>query len=216
MTLRSENVKLVLKVLEKVLLGGGLLFFALAAGVTLGGHMKQKSDARRFERIYAAAVEQPHIDTATWARSEAARTGIVGKVEIPSVGLSAIIVEGSGSRALLEGVGHLRGSAFPGEDGNVVLAGHRDTYFRSLKDVHPSDLVRITTASGVYLYAVDSTEVIDPGDTEVLRDTSDAVLTLVTCYPFHYVGHAPKRYVIQAEQVDAAPFSAPRLVRLGE
>jgi sortase A len=99
-------------------------------------------------------------------------------------------------------VGHLPKTAFPGEPGNVVLAGHRDSFFSDLGEVRSGDRVRITTPDGVFEYRVDSRRVVSPEQTEVLTATGLPTLTLITCYPFDYLGLAPKRYVIRARQVD--------------
>jgi sortase A len=105
--------------------------------------------------------------------------------------------------ALRRGVGHVERTAHPGERGNVGLAGHRDTYFRKLRDVAAGDLVRITTPDGSYDYQVDSILVVDPDRGDLLRDRERAELTLVTCYPFAWVGPAPRRLVVRARQTRA-------------
>src|SRR5262249_36173363 len=94
---------------------------------------------------------------------------------------------------------------YPGEPGNVVLAGHRDTYFRDLKDVVTGDLIRITTPDGDYDYQVDSILVVEPDRGDLLGDTGQPSLTLVTCYPFYWVGPAPQRFIIRARLAGRAP-----------
>jgi LPXTG-site transpeptidase (sortase) family protein len=100
------------------------------------------------------------------------------------------------------GVGHLDGSALPGQAGNVVLAAHRDTFFRGLRDIHNGDTVNVTTQSGPRTYKVDSTEVVDPAQTSVLDPTAKPTLTLITCYPFYFIGHAPKRFIVRARDTN--------------
>lgn len=126
---------------------------------------------------------------------------ILGRIEISSIGLSVMILEGTDGRTLRRGVGHISGTALPGEPGNVAFAGHRDTFFRPLRNIHMDDEITLTTLKGVYRYRVDSTELVKPEDTVVLKDSADAVLTLVTCYPFYYVGPAPRRFIVRALRI---------------
>jgi sortase A len=100
-------------------------------------------------------------------------------------------------------VGHLSGTPLPGEDGNVVLAGHRDTFFRALKDIREDDVVRITTPRGRFEYVVEATAVVEPTRTDVLGATAQPSVTLVTCYPFYLVGDAPDRFVVRARLIGA-------------
>ncbi|MGD0791897.1 MAG: class D sortase [Terriglobales bacterium] len=98
------------------------------------------------------------------------------------------------------------GTPLPGQPGNVALAGHRDTFFRALRNIGKGDEITLETLSGLYRYRVDSTKVVDPGETRVLDNSNDAILTLVTCYPFSFVGPAPKRFVVRAHKLaKAAP-----------
>ena len=116
--------------------------------------------------------------------------------------MSALVAEGVDGPTLAVGVGHFPRTAFPGERGNVALAGHRDTVFRRLEDVLRGDVVRLTTPDGVFAYRVEWVEVVDPTRTEVVESVDEPVLTLVTCYPFTFVGRAPLRYVVRARQTD--------------
>jgi LPXTG-site transpeptidase (sortase) family protein len=123
---------------------------------------------------------------------------VVGRIEIPRVGLATMILVGVSQRTLALAVGHIPGTALPGKTGNVGLAGHRDTFFRSLAGIHLDDAIVLTTLEGSYKYHVKSCEVVGPHDTGVLADSNTPILTLVTCYPFHYVGPAPKRFIVHA------------------
>ncbi|MFY9853302.1 MAG: class D sortase [Terracidiphilus sp.] len=123
---------------------------------------------------------------------------VLGRIEIPRLGLKVAILEGTTSETLRLGVGHIAGTALPGEAGNIGIAGHRDTYFRALKDIRVNDEIQIQTATGLSRFAVDSVEIVDPGDTRVLARSAESAVTLVTCYPFHFIGAAPKRFVIHA------------------
>jgi sortase A len=126
---------------------------------------------------------------------------VLGRIEIPRIGVSAIVREGDDDTTLAVAVGHIPGTARPGERGNMALAGHRDSFFRALRQIQLHDTIRIRTAGRRYEYLVDSTEVVAPEETRVLDPTGDAVLTLVTCYPFEYVGHAPNRFIVRASRL---------------
>ena len=133
---------------------------------------------------------------------EAAKEGeVLGRIEIPRLGLSVAILEGITSRTLRLGVGHIGGTAFPAEPGNIGIAGHRDTYFRALKDIRTNDEIQIQTAGGLSSYQVDSTQIVDPDDIAVLAPSSKFTITLVTCYPFYFIGAAPKRFIVHAHKV---------------
>ena len=126
---------------------------------------------------------------------------LVGRIEIPRVGVSAIVLEGVENRTLRRGVGHIPETALPAAGGNVGLAGHRDSFFRGLKDVRKNDIITLKTLDGTFQYRVEWTRVVDPEDTEVLADADEPALTLVTCYPFYYVGSAPQRFIVRAERL---------------
>jgi LPXTG-site transpeptidase (sortase) family protein len=123
---------------------------------------------------------------------------VVGRIEIPCLNLKAMILEGVSQRTLALAVGHIPGTALPGKTGNVGLAGHRDTFFRSLAGIHLGDPIVLTTLDGSYVYRVKACEVVSPRDTNVLEDSEKPELTLVTCYPFHYLGPAPQRFIVHA------------------
>ena len=129
---------------------------------------------------------------------------VVGRLDIPRVHLSAIVMEGDDDATLKKAIGHLPDTAMPWENGNSALAGHRDTFFRPLKDVRAGDEIRLASPRGTFVYRVRETRVVDPDDVAVLAPTAQPELTLVTCYPFYYVGHAPRRYIVRAERVDSA------------
>ena len=114
------------------------------------------------------------------------------------IGVSAVIRAGSDARTLRLAVGYIAGTAFPGDRGNVGLAGHRDTFFRKLRDINPDDEIRIVTKEGVFQYYVQRTSIVMPRDVWVLNQTDYPALTLVTCYPFTYIGSAPQRFIVRA------------------
>jgi sortase A len=127
---------------------------------------------------------------------------LVGRIEIPRLKLSAVIFEGTDDTTLDRGVGHLEGTATTGERGNLVLAGHRDTFFRPLKKIREGDEIDVTGPEGVSRYKVEFTQIVGPEATEVLRSTGGATLTLITCYPFRYIGNAPDRFIVRGQKVD--------------
>lgn len=126
---------------------------------------------------------------------------LLGLIEIPRLDTSAIVEEGVSTLTLWKAVGHLPGTALPGQPGNAVLAGHRDTYFSGLGDLKAGDLLNYKSPAATYSYRVESTRIVEPDDDSVLRNSKDATLTLITCYPFHYIGSAPQRYVVTAREV---------------
>lgn len=127
---------------------------------------------------------------------------LIGRIEIPRVGVSAIVLHGVGKKTLRRGVGHIPGTALPEHDGNVALAGHRDSFFRGLKDIRENDTIELTTPDGTFDYRVEWTKIVRPRDTHVLEEEGTPSLTLVTCYPFYYVGSAPKRFIVRAHRID--------------
>jgi len=124
--------------------------------------------------------------------------GVVGRIEIPRIGLKAMILEGVSQRTLALAVGHIPGTPLPGKTGNAGIAGHRDTFFRGLQGIHEDDAIVVTTRDGRYRYRVSSRVVVGPHETQVLEDSPLPSLTLVTCYPFHYLGPAPERFIVHA------------------
>ncbi len=161
------------------------------------------SDMERRATASTYGLESPPVLASTGPSTLApdADPLVLGRIEIPRIGVSAIVREGDDDTTLAVAVGHIPGTARPGERGNMALAGHRDSFFRALRQIQLHDTIRIRTAGRRYEYLVDSTEVVAPEETRVLDPTGDAVLTLVTCYPFEYVGHAPNRFIVRASRL---------------
>ncbi len=128
---------------------------------------------------------------------------LIGRLELPRLRIAAIVREGSDATTLKRAIGHVPGTAMPGTAGNVGLAAHRDTFFRRLKDVREGDEILLVTPDGRFRYRVRDMEVVAPRDTWVLDATPRPALTLVTCYPFHFIGSAPQRYIVRADQIIA-------------
>jgi sortase A len=131
----------------------------------------------------------------------AATGGLIGRMDIPRLGISAIVMEGTSGPTLRRALGHISGTALPGQPGNVGISGHRDTFFRPLRKIEPNDIVTLTTMAGEYRYRVLSIKVVGPDDVAVLDPGDDETLTLVTCYPFYFVGPAPDRFIVRAQRV---------------
>lgn len=129
---------------------------------------------------------------------------LLGVLQVPRLGLTVPVVEGADADSLLHGAGHVIHTAFPGHYGNAGIAAHRDTCFRPLRFIRPGDHVMITSPDGVYDYVVAGTEIVLPSDGEVLHRSRNRDLTLVTCYPFYYLGHAPKRFIVHATEPDSS------------
>lgn len=132
------------------------------------------------------------------ASSNNERKGVVGRISIPRLHIAAMVEEGIDSTTLDRAVGHIPGTALPGEKGNVGIAGHRDTFFRALKDLQPHDQIDFTTRAGRYHYTVESLSVVEPDNVSVLKSTGARALTIVTCFPFQYIGNAPRRFIVHA------------------
>jgi sortase A len=124
----------------------------------------------------------------------------LGRLDIPRLGVSVAVLRGTNWQMLRLGAGHIEGTPLPGEGGNSGIAGHRDTFFRELKDVRKNDEIQFQTATGLYHYKVDWMAVVAPDDTSVLAPSTGPVLTLVTCFPFEFLGSAPKRFVVRAHK----------------
>jgi LPXTG-site transpeptidase (sortase) family protein len=132
------------------------------------------------------------------------RDPFVARIEIPRLDLTAAVLEGVDAATLRTAVGHVPGTAMPGDSGRIALAAHRDTFFRGLRDIQPSDTVRLINRTGTYEFRVVGTEVVPPNKVEVIAPTRESRLTLITCYPFSYVGRAPLRFIVHADPVGVA------------
>jgi sortase A len=153
----------------------------------------QKAESREFSRLLTDRV---------LAKSPAiAPSGLIGRIEVPRLSLSVIVMEGTGTAVLRRSAGHIEGTALPGEPGNIGISGHRDTFFRPLRNIRKDDIVTLNTLTGEYRYRVVSTSIVSPDDIAVLEPTSSEILTVVTCYPFYFVGPAPDRFVVRAERI---------------
>jgi sortase A len=180
------------------------LLFLIAAGC-LGYYVYVYAEARLYQSFEDKEIDtilasgaSPIASDRSAPRPAPANGSTIGRIEIPRLGVSAVIRAGSDARTLRLAVGYIPGTALPGENGNVGLAGHRDTFFRKLRDINPDDEIRVTTKEGVFRYFVQRTNIVQPSDVWVLNATGYPALTLVTCYPFSYIGSAPQRFIVRA------------------
>ena len=193
------------KTLGRVLVLTGALAFTYWGYLVLHQTFFQETANRVLQERIADISDSPPHDTPEPRPAGAIpfRDGdIIGRLEIPRLNISVIVLEGSDSSILDIAAGHIRGTALPGTIGNVGIAAHRDTFFRPLQNIRANDRLSLKTTAGVFEYGVEGTEVVDPKDTAVLRETADAELTLITCFPFNYIGAAPKRFIVHARQLN--------------
>ena len=185
--------------LQRVLILVGVLCLGYYLYVYGEARLYQSFEDQQLDAILSTAPPGPASPSTTVPRRPPPAAGsTIGRIEIPRLHVSAVIRAGSDARTLRLAVGYIPGTALPGEGGNLGLAGHRDTFFRKLRDINPDDEIRVTTTDGVFHYYVQRTNIVQPKDVWVLNATSYPALTLVTCYPFTYVGSAPQRFIVRA------------------
>ena len=171
----------------------------------LGMYAFETVEARKFQAEQTAAFERAARNQVAPARVAAG--GLIGMLDVPRLKLSTPVIEGDDEKTLQRAVGHLPDTPLPWEAGNSAIAGHRDGLFRPLKDLEVGDEIRFRTTRHEIRYKVTRTSIVQPDDVSVLEPRQDSALTLITCYPFYYVGSAPKRFVVFAERESSA--SAP-------
>jgi len=194
--------------LERLLMVVGVLCLGYVLYVYSEARLYQALEDRELDAILSSRSNAPvgvPSPKGTTMLPRPAPGSLVGRIEIPRLGVSAIIRAGSDASTLKLAVGYIPGTALPGENGNVGLAGHRDTFFRKLRNIGPEDEIRVTTRNGVFNYVVQRTNIVNPKDVWVLNPTTQPVLTLVTCYPFYYVGSAPQRFIVRATLASSKP-----------
>ncbi len=147
----------------------------------------------------------PAASAATAPDAPKQASSVMGRLEIPGIGLAVPVMADFDPASLRRGVGHIQGTALPGGLGTLGLAGHRDTFFRPLAHIAKGMDIRVTDASGTYHYRVDGTEIVTPDQVQVLDIRNEPKLTLITCYPFDFIGQAPKRFIVHANLVSLEP-----------
>jgi sortase A len=222
----------ILASLEKILLICGLLLAALYLAFQLYSALSSRAELQRFwssQRTASATDGLTKADTTAgmplfqlWSKERitAYKASLSQEVpaplavlRIPAVNLEVPVLQGTDELALNRGVGHIDGTPKPGEDGNIGIAGHRDGFFRALKDIHNGDAIELRTATRTDRYIVEELLIVAPEDVSVLGPRAKPSLTLVTCYPFYFVGSAPSRFIVHAYIADSAshePTAEPR------
>ena len=188
---------------EALCWAGGVLLSGFFVAQMVQGEVKRVGDLEQAQLAWN--YELP--DTTLWSPGRieawedsraAAPADVVAILEMPEVGLKVPVYHGASDLNMDRGAGLIQGTAQPGSVGNTGIAGHRDGYFRVLKDAEIGDLLTLQTPAGQQRYEVEEILVVDPIDVEVLDPTDEQQITLVTCYPFYFVGHAPQRYIVKA------------------
>ncbi len=183
---RKAALRSVLKWIRRSLLASATLLLGYCGFVVADTWMFQQRATRTLEHP-STTVPPPD--------------GLIGRIEIQRLGMSVVVAEGTDESTLRRAVGHIVGTALPGQIGNVGIAAHRDTFFRPLRNIHHDDIIMLTTLGGEYRYRVVSTKIVAPDDVAVLNSDGTQILTLVTCYPFYFVGSAPNRFIVRAARV---------------
>jgi sortase A len=202
-----------LKWAQRALFAGGILLLGFCGFVLVDAWIFQRRASQdldhqlRAQRVQTQNRTQPPLSGPAKTVAGATEDGLVGRIEIPRLRMSVVVVEGITKMALRRAAGHIPGTPLPGEAGNVGVAGHRDTFFRPLKDLRIKDEIQFSTPKGDFKYEVKSLKVVEPDNVTVLAPSGENMLTMVTCYPFYYIGPAPKRWIVTARQV--SPQAAP-------
>ena len=200
-------MKSVLWAFRVVLFTAAIFMLAYCGFVVVGTWIFQSEQRRQFEQSLRTHKEangespQPSRSTSPKDLPPAFTKGVIGRIEVPRLGVSVFVVEGTSSTTLRRAAGHIPGTALPGEPGNVGISAHRDTFFRPLRNIRQNDIITLTTLLGEFRYRVVSTAIVNPSDVGVLNQREDEILTLVTCYPFYFVGSAPNRFIVRAVKV---------------
>ena len=207
-----------LLVVEIVCLALGLAGLARLALFRQKVATETRHELEHFAAVRALASPAGTPDQSLWSpvRVNAWRQAIGAPVpaplavlRIPKIRLEVPVLDGTDDHTLDRAAGHIEDTAQPGMDGNSGIAGHRDGFFRGLKDITPGDMIELDTLQGTDVYRVERTWVVKPEDVSVLDPTPKPALTLVTCYPFYFVGSAPERFIVRAVRVGGRPLPSP-------
>jgi len=163
--------------------------------VLADGWMYQKREARHLEQLISASPAPLK------APAPPVTGDLVGRIEIPRLGLSVVVAEGVDARTLRRAAGHIPGTGLPGQPGNIGISAHRDTFFRPLRNIREDDIITLTTVAGNYRYRVAAIWIVRPSYVSVLDPSPDEVLTLVACYPFYFIVLAPERFIVRTVRV---------------
>lgn len=204
-----------MKLLEIMLWIVGATLVALFVGAQAWGEIERQRDVATFvqaqqlasakDTIRAQQVTAPSPAIAPASEQttfELPADTVLAILRIPGIALEVPVNYGTDEMVLLRGAGLVEGTGLPGSDGNVAIAAHRDTHFRALKDLALGDQIELVMLDRTQTYVVTDLSVVEPTDVHVLDDTGEPVLTLVTCYPFYFVGNAPQRFIVRAVAAD--------------
>ncbi len=190
-----------LKLTQRALTVFGVLALGYCAAVFLEAKLYQIRESKAFaSQLRRKQADKPAQVNSIAPVAALEKHGVLARLEIPRLGLTVMVVEGVDDVDLKRAAGHIPGTALPWDGGNVGIAGHRDTFFRPLHAIQRDDIITVSALRGTYRYLVVSTSVVSPQDVQVLYPTERDSLTLVTCFPFEYVGSAPKRFIVRAER----------------
>jgi sortase A len=194
------------RVAQYILVLVGVYALGYCGFVLLRGSVFQVVKGRELSRaVKAKAVRDakaPEVQPMVRPKPQRRANGdVIGSLAIPRLGLSTVVVEGVDDRDLKLAAGHIPQTPLPGQRGNVGIAGHRDTFFRPLRRIRKGDAIVVTTLNGKFGYRVVSTDIVSPDDVQVLLPAKTETLTLVTCYPFTFVGSAPQRFIVRAQRL---------------
>ena len=204
LVIAKKPLRRILRWAQLILFAGGVSLLAYCGFVLWDARSFQNGARRQLEQLRAdrqaarGEVRRTAFPASPATSPPAVSGGLIGSLDIPRLGLSAIVVEGTSATSLRRAVGHITGTALPGQPGNVGISGHRDTFFRPLRNIRRNDIITLTTLFGEYRYRVVSTSIVRPDSVAELDPTRGEILTLVTCYPFYYVGPAPNRFIVRA------------------
>ncbi len=199
--IRKAPLSQVLKWTQRALFAGAVAMLGYCGFVELDVAIFQHREEQRLEKQLSQRHPLRNVPAQVQPVSTVVPGGVIGRIEIARLGISAMVVEGTSPRTLRRAAGHIPGTALPGQIGNVGISAHRDTFFRPLRNVRLGDIVTLSTPDAEYRYRVLDTKVVPPSDVAVLNPDGSEILTLVTCYPFYFVGAAPSRFIVRAERV---------------
>ena len=186
--------------LGSALIIGGASLLGLYCWMQHSANQAQREARQSLDRMITSRAQGPHAPDS--AVSRPSHGDVIGELTVPRLHLSVMVFEGDDDAILKLGAGHIPATTLPQDSGNVGIAAHRDTYFRPLRHIRPNDVIVFKTPHEALRYTVATTEIVQPSNIEVLSKGPGRDLTLVTCYPFYYVGSAPKRFIVHARKIE--------------
>ena len=202
--MRGSRTDQVVRWIERGLVIIGVTCLVWVGATSLSALVYQLEQSASLERRHRAPDTPEAVRAAHGVETPVEASAAIGRLDIPRIGLSVVVAEGDDEQTLNVAVGHLPDTPLPWQEGNTALAGHRDTFFRPLRRIQAGDEIRFATRRGTFRYRVMRHTVVEPDELWVLDASSAAALTLITCYPFDYVGPAPRRFIVHAERIGNA------------